>query len=98
MVKCTFDFSDVDAAFEEHIKLVKSEVDKVGKEAVAVAKNNGNYRDVTGMLRNSNRHVVTDKCNLELINDAPYAASVEARGKDVLSSAALFAEQRLNSI
>ncbi len=96
MVKCTFDFSDVDAAFEEHFKQVKAEVNRVGQEAVAHAKANGSYRDISGRLRRSNRYNVTDKCDLELINDAPYAADVEARGKDVLSSAALFAEQQLN--
>lgn len=85
---------DVDVFFDEG----KAEVEKfeaeVGEEAVDYARKFGNYRDVTGVLRNSNRYEV-DENGLALINDAPYASDVEARGREVLTGAVLFAENRL---
>lgn len=97
MQKCTFkmDFSDVERKFSEFDNMVKSRVEAVGKEAVEYAVENGTYRDVTGHLRRSNRYSVDAKNNLNLRNETDYAEDVEARGEDVLSNAALFAEKRL---
>ncbi|MBQ7211614.1 MAG: hypothetical protein IJS19_02920 [Muribaculaceae bacterium] len=89
-----FDMEDVEAFFEEGKAEVEKVETEVGEEAVEYARKFGNYRDVTGFLRNSNRYEV-DESGLALINDAPYASDVEARGQEVLTGAALFAENRL---
>lgn len=96
MPKSTFnsDFSDVNGYFKQARELVRREMERTGREAVAYAKEHGNYRDRTGVLRQANRYTVTEDV-LTLRNDTDYAADVEAKGYDVLSGAALFAEQRL---
>lgn len=73
---------------------VEAKMREVGEEAVNYAVENGTYKDVTGRLRSSNRYRISDR-GLELYNTAPYAQDVEARGEDVLSGAALFAESKL---
>lgn len=75
---------------------IRGRLDEVGREAVEIAKETGTYHDVTGRLRNSNRYRVENGRDLILYNDAPYAEDVEARGKVVLSTAALEAERMLN--
>ena len=75
---------------------IRGNLDEVGKKAVAIAKETGTYHDVTGRLRNSNKYRVENGRDLVLYNDAPYAEDVEARGKVVLSTAALEAEKMLD--
>lgn len=96
MLKCTcrFDFDDIPDVLETSRATAVSAMDKVGKEAVEFARQNGSYRDVTGYLRSRNQYKA-DGDKLTLFNDAPYAAAVESRGKDVLNGAALFAESKL---
>lgn len=94
------DFSDayafVDAISEE---VVRKE-SEIGEEAVRYAVENGDYQDRTGTLRRSNKYEARED-GLVLINDAAspegyeYASSVEAKGYEVLSGAALYAERRL---
>lgn len=70
---------------------------QVGREAVTYAVENGDYHNVTGRLRASNRYRVCAD-GLELYNDTPYAAEVESRGYEVIGGAALVAEQRLKEV
>lgn len=89
-----FDFSDVDAVFDEFKREVKSAMTEVGEEAVQYAKDNGDYQDRTGTLRKSNEYEV-DETGLTLKNETEYASYVEAKGFEVLSGAALEAERLL---
>lgn len=94
---CKADFRDVHAAMREMKRKVRSVMSQVGREAVDYAVEHGSYHDVTGHLRSSNKaEVEGDK--LKVYNDAEYAAEVEARGYEVVSGAALFAEKRLKEI
>ena len=43
-----FDFSDVDAAFDEFYEEAKEAMIEVGEDAVQYAKDNGDYQDHTG--------------------------------------------------
>lgn len=89
-----FDFSDVDAFFQEEESEVVAKVSEIGKESVQYAKDNGTYKDRTGTLRKSNDSEA-DVTGLTLKNEAEYASFVEAKGFEVLSNAALYAEKRL---
>ena len=89
-----FDFSDVDAAFDEFYEEVKGAMAEVGEEAVQYAKDHGDYQDITGTLRQSNEYEV-DETGLTLKNETEYASYVEAKGFEVLSGAALEAERIL---
>lgn len=75
---------------------IRGRLDEVGRKAVEIAKETGTYHDVTGRLRDSNKYRVENGRDLILYNDAPYAEDVEARGKVVLSTAALEAEKMLD--
>lgn len=90
-----FDFSDLDQFVQDIENQTMARMDEVGKEAVDFAAKNGNYKDHTGNLRKSNSYVVTPEY-LELDNTQEYASFVEAKGFDVLSNAALFAESEMN--
>lgn len=91
------DFSDVDRFFEEGVREVMGEMEKVGRKAVSYAKATGNYEDHTGHLRASNTYRV-DENGLHIGNNAEYASYVESKGYTVVSEAALFAEQQLKKI
>jgi len=99
-VTCKVDFSDVDKAFETLKREVREAMTETGKTAVEYAKQHGSYKNRTGTLRKSNRYEVSDNA-LTLINDAAspkgynYASTVEDKGYDVLSGAALYAESEL---
>ena len=89
-----FDFSDVDAFFQQGESEVVAKVSEIGEESVQYAKDNGTYKDRTGTLRQANDSEA-DITGLTLKNEAEYASFVEAKGFEVLSSAALYAEKRL---
>ena len=89
-----FDFSDVDAAFDEFKREVKDAMTEVGEEAVQYAKDNGDYQDITGTLRKSKEYEV-DETGLTLKNETEYTSYVEAKGFEVLSGAASEAERLL---
>lgn len=88
------DFSDVDAFFDQGMSEVKEVMKSVGEESVQYAKDNGDYKDHTMVLRNSNKCEV-DESGLTLKNEADYASFVEAKDFEVLTGAALHAEKRL---
>lgn len=88
------DFRDVDRFFEQGVREVMEEMDRVGRKAVSYAKATGNYEDHTGHLRASNTYSV-DRNGLHIGNTAEYASYVESKGYTVASEAALFAEQQL---
>ena len=88
-----FDFSDVDSFFDEGEWEVEKKMIDVGDEAVKYAEEHGDYQDHTLTLRTSNDYDV-DKDGLTLKNEAEYASFVESKGFDVLSSAALYAENK----
>lgn len=88
------DFSDIDAFFEDGVRDVMKEMDRVGQKAVSYAKATGDYEDHTGHLRASNRYWVSPE-GLTIANTAEYAAYVESKGFTVCSAAALFAEAQL---
>ncbi len=100
----TGDFSDVEGFFREGIEEVRKAVDAVGSMADEYDKAHGDYTDHTGTLRKSNRHEVEEDGSLLLINDAQsesgyhYASNVEAKGYQVRSGGALYAERRLREI
>jgi len=89
-----FDFSEIEREIEAYEENVLKQMEKRAKEAIEVAKETGTYRDVTGRLRASNDYVVDDD-GVTLVNTAPYAKDVEARGEVVLSSAVLYLEKKL---
>lgn len=89
-----FDFSDVEAFFQQGESEVVAKVSEIGEESIQYAKDNGTYKDRTGTLRQSNDSEA-DITGLTLTNEAEYASFVEAKGFEVLSSAALYAEKRL---
>lgn len=91
------DFSDIADFLEECKEQRMRELERIGEEAVAYAQEHGNYRDVSGRLRASNRYEISEN-GLKLINDAPYAADVEARGKDVLAGAYAYARQKIKQL
>ena len=88
------DFSDVDQFFQDGEWEVEKKMIDVGDESVKYAEEHGTYQDHTLNLRTSNKFDV-DKDGLTLENTAEYASYVEAKGFDVLSSAALEAEKKL---
>lgn len=92
---CKFDFSDVRPALSRFNRQVRKKVEEVGQEAVEYAIENGDYHDVTGKTRASNHYEVDEHNHLTLYNDSGYADELEANGKDVISGAAIFAEQKL---
>lgn len=89
-----FDISDLKNFRENAENEVLQEMDKVGKEAVQFAFDHGMYQNHTWKLRKSNQYEVS-KHGLTLKNETEYASYVEAKGFDVLSRAALYAERRL---
>ena len=89
-----YNFSDVDSFFENGEKDVVDAMESIGREAVDYAEANGDYQNITGRLRSSNKYKA-DRSGLTVYNDAPYAEYVENRGYDVISGAALHAERRL---
>lgn len=89
-----YDFSDVEDVLSDMQDELEREMSSVGEQAVQYAREHGNYRNITGNLRRSNKYKV-DESGLTIYNDADYASNVEQRGYDVISGAALFAEQRL---
>lgn len=88
------DFSDVDAFFDQGMSEVKEVMKSVGEESVQYARDNGDYKDHTKVLRNSNKCEV-DESGLTLKNEADYASFVESKGFEVLTGAALHADKRL---
>lgn len=99
-MKISADFADVEAFFADGRRGVEQIMSEVGESAVDYAKQHGDYKDRSGNLRRSNKFKVEDD-SLILYNDAHsvtgelYAAKIEAKGHDVLSGAALFAEKEL---
>lgn len=79
---------DIDAAMREAFAEIREEMRQhlgsLGREAVAYAKENATFNDVTGSLRSSYSYDA-DGDTLTVSNTADYASEVEARGKDVLS-------------
>lgn len=73
---------------------VHRELDRVGSEAVEVAKSSTAYHDRTGRLRRSNGYKA-DENGLKIYNDAPYASNVEARCGNVIADAILYAKHEL---
>lgn len=65
---------------------VDKELDRIGQNAVTIAKESGNYRDHTRRLRSSNYHKVRNH-TLEFGNSAPYASKVSSMGYDVIDTA-----------
>ena len=100
MGRVDIDFSDVDSFFEEEEWRVQKEMIDIGDDAVRYAEEHGNYQDHTLTLRTSNDFDV-DEEGLLLKNEAAspkgynYASDVESKGYEVLSGAALYAENRL---
>lgn len=95
---CKCDFGDVRLSLNRFNRQVRKAVEKVGQEAVDYAVENGNYHDVTGETRASNRFSVDGNNNLTIYNECDHAAELEANGKDVIGNAALFAEQQLKKV
>ena len=95
---CKFNFSDVRPALARFHRQVHQKVEEVGQAAVDYAIEHGDYHDVTGETRASNHYKVDENNNLTIYNDCDHAAELEANGRDVIGSAALFAEQQLKQI
>ncbi len=91
---CKCNSKGLDRILDKIKKEVVSVEREVGEKAVEYARQNGNYRDRTGHLRASNKFKA-DESGLTVFNDADYASEVEAKGYEVVSSAALYAEELL---
>lgn len=89
---------DLSEAFDACVKElkagVKSEFERIGAEAVNIAKQSVAYHDVTGNLRKSNRYEASEE-RLVIRNTADYASHVEARTGDVIANAVLYARNEL---
>jgi len=74
---------------ERHMRKMEDVVDYIVRELANYAKDTGTYRDVTGNLRGSIYGAVVSVTNDFILGEvrAPmqYAASVEARGRKVVS-------------
>lgn len=77
-------------------KEVKQELERVGQEAVEIAKSSIAYKDRTGNLRASNSYEADEEC-LTIKNTAYYASFVEARTGNVIADAVLYAKNELNA-
>lgn len=93
-VRCNIDF---DRLKSDIIQQVDDDLSAIGEEAVRYAKENGNYHDVTGHLRNSNYFKV-EGGRLVIGNSADYASKVESEGKDVILGAYLYAETLIQKL
>jgi hypothetical protein len=96
-LKCEKDTSAISKALNDFENGVKATLQDVGKRAVEFAVEHGEYHNVTGRLRRSNKYEVT-RNGLRIYNDAPYAEEVQNRGLDVINGAALYAESELSKI
>lgn len=85
-----------EACVAEFKQGVASALDRVGQEAVEIAKESTAYHDVTGNLRASNSYQA-DENGLTLLNTADYASEVEARTGNVLADAVLYAKNTLEA-
>ena len=99
-LKCKADFSFFFSYFSDGEWEVQKAMIDAGDNAVKYAEEHGDYQDHTLTLRTSNKFDVEED-RLILLNDATsplgyqYASSVESKGYDVLSGAALSAEREL---
>lgn len=94
-LKVKTDAGAISKALDDFEKGMKATLQEVGKRAVEYAVENGEYHNVTGRLRRSNKYEVT-RNGLRIYNDAPYAEEVQNRGLDVINGAALYAESELD--
>ena len=92
-----FDLSDIDEAMDNFESELNKELDNIGKESIQYAISNGNYQDRTGELRKSNTYEV-QKDGLLLENSKEYASYVESKGFEVLTGAALFAQNKVDEL
>lgn len=78
--------SDTYKALMDELKQeVHNKLDTIGRNAVDLQKENGNYRDHTGRLRRSVYYKV-EGTSLEFGDSAPYASKVSSKGYDVIDS------------
>lgn len=93
--------SNVAKAFAQFRQEIEDETQDIltqlGQEAVQYAKENGQYHNVTGRLRASNKYEVKGT-TLRVYNDCPYCEEVEARGQDVITDAIIITEQKAKEI
>lgn len=89
-----FDFTDIHKAIVATKIKARERMKEAGENAVKRAVETGDYHDVTGHLRASNKYDIDEK-GLRIYNDASYAYDVEARGKRVITEAALEAYSEL---
>ena len=76
---------EIEAFFKQGEREVDEFLERIGSEAEALNKANGNYKNHTYNLRRSNYHKVKDHV-LEIGNTADYASDVSSRGYDVIDS------------
>lgn len=88
--------AEIDARFATFRKEVAAEFDRVGQEAVEIAKASTAYHDVTGHLRASNEYEAHET-ELIIRNTADYASQVEARCGNVTADAVLYAKNALGA-
>lgn len=88
---------EVEAFFKQGEKEVDEFLDKIGSEAEALNKENGNYRNRTYNLRKSNFHEVKDH-TLTIGNKASYATDVSSRGYDVIDSGIHYVKKKLEQM
>ena len=85
----------IDRAEEKIFKLLQ----RAGEVFVTYARNKGNYRDCTGNLRSSVGYVIVAENPagffLICLAGMEYAATVEARGKDVITCAVTATDEDL---
>ena len=96
-LKVKADTSALNKALDDFEKGMKAKLQEIGQRAVEYAVEHGEYHNVTGRLRRSNKYEVT-RNGLRIYNDAPYAEEVQNRGLDVINGAALYAESELDKM
>lgn len=96
-IRCKVDLNAIDKAWADFENGIKNAMKEVGERAVEYAVENGEYHNVTGRLRRSNKYELTEK-GLRIYNTAPYAEEVQNRGLDVINGAALFAQSELEKL
>lgn len=88
--------AEIEARVDAFREEVAKELDRIGQEAVDVAKSSTAYKDRTGHLRASNEYEVSES-GLTIRNTASYASNVEARTGNVIAEAVLYAKNQLQA-
>ena len=86
---------EIEAFFSEGATEVQRHLSELGKAAVILNRTEGDYRNQTGHLRQSNYYEASID-RLTLGNKAEYASQVESRGYNVIDSGVKYIIEEVN--